>query len=159
MTTAYDSAWVCGGGLVEGLGRGSTPVGDQGALIIVGQSQSADVSGLAIGEVEPAEAESGFGRLQRLQSLGIELDEGVLLGQRRGRARRLIMLRPPEVLTRPSSHLVESVVEGAHHRAFGGELSLSADSHGMPPKEGEGRSCRTVAGTARRGALSRRGGA
>ena len=157
VAAAYDAPRISGRRLIKRLGRGRAPVGEQRALLVIGETETADVTRLAVGEIKPAEAQPGLRSLQCLEPLGIELDESILLGHGRRGPGRLIVLGPAEVLTGAATQLVESVVEGTHHRAFGGELALSADPHGMPPDQGEDRSCRTSGGMARRGLRRERG--
>ena len=168
MPPPYDTEGHRRGGLIEGLSRRRAPVGEQWLLIVIGQAHAADVARGAVVQVQPPEAQARLGCRQRLESIRVEAHERLLLGHRRRRARRLLALRAPEILTRTTDQLIESGVEGGDTCTLGGELSLapgrcgggdaallgSVGRHGALPNQGEDRSCRIPRPTARPGQLA-----
>ncbi len=71
---------MAAGGAVEGLGHGGPPVHDQGLLILAGDSQAAEVEGLAIGEVDSPEAQGLAPEVELLDAVEGSAHDHVPLG-------------------------------------------------------------------------------
>jgi hypothetical protein len=69
VATSGQAHGMAPGGPVERLGDGSPPVDHQRLLVLAGDGQAADVEGLAVGPVDPSEAQGLTSQLQLLEAV------------------------------------------------------------------------------------------
>ena len=80
MTPSDQAAGLSGGGAVEGLGRGRTPIHEQLRAVLSGEADASDVGRLPIGGIDASEAESVLRRLIADQGVFVHRREGIALG-------------------------------------------------------------------------------